>query len=169
MSLDFTVPGAFREAPPTPPPVRVETEAPAPAAKRGQAVSATLSGTLNANVRGPLQKVLEVCRQAPVRIDLARIAGADDAGCGLLLAALRACDKANARCVLAGAGHVAALLAPLARSGARANEHAWLLLLELRQRLGCQETFEDLAVAYAVTFEVSPPSWDPALAGHCEN
>ena len=36
----------------------------------------------------------------------------------------------------------------------------WLLLLEIYQALGQQETFENLAVDYAVTYEVSPPSWE---------
>ena len=36
----------------------------------------------------------------------------------------------------------------------------WLLQLELLQMLGRQEDFENMAVDYAVTFEVSPPSWD---------
>lgn len=37
----------------------------------------------------------------------------------------------------------------------------WLLQLDVLQMLGRQDEFENLAVDYAVTFEVSPPSWDP--------
>jgi ABC-type transporter Mla MlaB component len=40
----------------------------------------------------------------------------------------------------------------------------WLLLLELYQTLGQQDNFEDLAVDYAVRFEVSPPSWSEVQA-----
>jgi hypothetical protein len=40
----------------------------------------------------------------------------------------------------------------------------WLLLLELHQQAFHQEAFEEAAVNYAITFEVSPPSWE-ALAG----
>lgn len=36
----------------------------------------------------------------------------------------------------------------------------WLLQLDLLQLIGLQEDFENVAVDYAVTFEVSPPSWD---------
>lgn len=36
----------------------------------------------------------------------------------------------------------------------------WLLQLDLLQMLDRQEEFENLAVDYAVTYEVSPPSWD---------
>jgi anti-anti-sigma regulatory factor len=34
------------------------------------------------------------------------------------------------------------------------------MLLEIYQSQGLQERFEDLAVHYAVTFEISPPSWE---------
>lgn len=36
----------------------------------------------------------------------------------------------------------------------------WLLQLDILQLIGQQEDFENVAVDYAVTFEVSPPSWD---------
>lgn len=36
----------------------------------------------------------------------------------------------------------------------------WLLQLDVLQLIGQQEDFENVAVDYAVTFEVSPPSWD---------
>ncbi len=44
--------------------------------------------------------------------------------------------------------------------GERSNEEMWLLLLELYQQAYRQEAFEEAAVNYAVTFEVSPPSWE---------
>jgi len=36
----------------------------------------------------------------------------------------------------------------------------WLLLLDLYQMLGMHDEFEEAAVDYAVTYEVSPPSWE---------
>jgi ABC-type transporter Mla MlaB component len=44
--------------------------------------------------------------------------------------------------------------------GERSNEAMWLLLLELYQQAYRQEAFEEAAVNYAITFEVSPPSWE---------
>ena len=152
------------------PPAWVERKAAgATAAAAGKAVSASLAGTLNARVEEPLQQVLRVCAKTPVRIDLTRITDADDRGCALLLAALVTCRKTKGQCLLAGAGHLAGLLAGKAQPGVRANEPAWLLLLELYQRLGHEAAFDDAAVAYAVSFEVSPPSWEPARVGGCEN
>ena len=46
-------------------------------------------------------------------------------------------------------------------AGEAAHEAAWRLLLELLQRHGTQERFEERAVDYAITFELSPPSWEP--------
>ena len=57
-----------------------------------------------------------------------------------------------------GADKAVALLAPVAATGDRNNEQAWLLLLELYQQLGDQASFDEAAVNYAITFEVSPPS-----------
>jgi anti-anti-sigma regulatory factor len=37
---------------------------------------------------------------------------------------------------------------------------AWLMLIDLYQHLGMRAEFEEAAVNYAVTFEVSPPSWE---------
>ncbi|MDK2125008.1 STAS domain-containing protein [Parachitinimonas caeni] len=42
------------------------------------------------------------------------------------------------------------------------EEPYWLLLLDVYQLIGLFEEFENLAVDYAVTYEVSPPSWDAA-------
>lgn len=151
------------------PPAWVETAAPRASAPAGKTVSASLSGTLNARVEGPLKQVLDVCARTPVRIDLSRLTDADDRGCALLLVALATCRRTGGHCRLAGAGHLAGILAAKAQLGVRANEHAWLLLLDLYQRLGRQPAFEDAAVAYAVSFEVSPPSWEPASIGCCEN
>jgi anti-anti-sigma regulatory factor len=49
-------------------------------------------------------------------------------------------------------------------AGDTAHEPSWRLLLELLQRHGTQDSFEERAVDYAVTFELSPPSWEPRLA-----
>lgn len=138
-------------------------------AATGKIVSASLAGTLNARVEEPLKQVLKVCAKTPVRIDLTRITDADDRGCALLLAALDSCRKTQGQCLLAGAGRLADLLAGKTRSGSRDNQRIWLLLLELYQRLGREAAFDDAAVAYAVSFEVSPPSWEPARVGGCEN
>jgi len=53
------------------------------------------------------------------------------------------------------------LLRDLAKPGdAGADQIVWQLLLELYLELGLQNEFEETAVDFAVTYEVSPPSWE---------
>ncbi|MFC0167836.1 hypothetical protein ACFFKC_07055 [Pseudoduganella danionis] len=54
-----------------------------------------------------------------------------------------------------------ALLAPLRSNLAADTETPWLLVLELLQRLGREEEFDQLALDYCITFEVSPPAFRP--------
>ena len=49
-------------------------------------------------------------------------------------------------------------------AGENAHEPSWRLLLELLQRHGTQDAFEERAVDFAVTFELSPPSWEERKA-----
>ncbi len=46
------------------------------------------------------------------------------------------------------------------------DQSPWLLKIELMRILGRQDEFEEVAVDYAVTYDVSPPSWpdDPVAA-----
>jgi ABC-type transporter Mla MlaB component len=49
------------------------------------------------------------------------------------------------------------------KKGREGGEGAWLLALELLQWSNAHAAFEDRAVEYAVTFELSPPSWEPPV------
>lgn len=151
------------------PPAWIEIMTVDTAVSPGKPVLASLAGTLSARVEEPLKQVLNVGMKNPLRIDLSRITDADDRGCALLLAALDSCRRHGTRCRIVGAGHLAELLAGKVQQGTPIDEHIWLLLLELHQRLGNEEAFEDAALAYAVSFELSPPSWDTARIGDGEN
>jgi anti-anti-sigma regulatory factor len=105
-----------------------------------------------------LEKI--IAANALARVDLAKIQSADDAGCDMLLRVLKLARKHKCEVIMAGAGEFAQVLGRLALPEKRAHEPAWLLLLELYQHMGRQEAFEDLALQYAITFEVSPPSWE---------
>lgn len=61
--------------------------------------------------------------------------------------------------------NAAALLDKLhaARAEDQLPETGWLLLLALLQVLGQEAEFEDMAVEYAIHFEVSPPSYTPPV------
>lgn len=127
----------------------------------GGAAYVALSGILSAASEGALKKLVEIAHSNPtVRLGLLKVTDAGNDGCRLLLEALRAIKKQGRECLLTGADEFAAMLANKVEMMKREREETWLLLLELYQRAGNQLAFEDTAVGYAVTFEVSPPSWE---------
>jgi len=92
------------------------------------------------------------------RIDFSRIEMIDESGASECTRILEEARKAKRRLQVSGVDRLIALLKDLNRATHSRPAH-WLFLLELYQTLGNEEAFEDLAVDYAVRFEVSPPSW----------
>jgi anti-anti-sigma regulatory factor len=159
-SLAIGFAGKFEKSPPTWP---IADDA--PAVGTDGVATVTLSGVLGANAVQPLGKLREMAGKVPgVRLDLGKVADADDTGCGALLETLRVFKQLKKSCILVGGEQVAATLAPKTVMGERSHESTWLLLLELYQNLNRQDAFEETAVGYAVTFEVSPPSWEAPKA-----
>lgn len=121
----------------------------------------SLSGVLNVAVGEVLKQTMKLAATSTlVRMDVAKLTDADDNGATLLMRALAALKKANKELVFGSPEHLAEILAAKVVPGERSNESMWLLLLELYQQAFRQEAFEEAAVNYAVTFEVSPPSWE---------
>jgi len=132
--------------------------------QQAQAASLELPSLLDKTATAALREGIGAsAKNAAVRIDFSRIAMIDEAGadeCAKILAAAR---KAKRKLQVSGVDTLIALLQDLNRATHSRAVH-WLLLLELYQTLGLQENFEDLAVDYAVRFEVSPPSWSEVQA-----
>jgi anti-anti-sigma regulatory factor len=146
----------------TSPPTWVAGDEPAAVApKPVNKSSVSLSGALNAKAQETLKQVFKIAERSPaVRIEVGKVTEVDEHGCGLLNAVLKQMKKARKECLLGGADKLAALVAKSTVPGERRNEQAWMLLLDLYQQIGNQEAFEEAAVNYAVTFEVSPPSFE---------
>ena len=126
-----------------------------------------LSGTLNAGVGEVLKQAMKLAATSTlVCIDLAKLVDADNDGATLLMRALAALKKARKEFVLGSPEHLAQILAAKLTPGERRNQSIWLLMLDLHQQAFQQEAFEEAAMNYAITFEVSPPSWEalPARA-----
>lgn len=102
-----------------------------------------------------------VDKGAPARLDLAQVAGLDDAGARLLADALAYARKRQVQITIQRAEKLRAALDILVRRGRDAGEGAWLLALEFLQFDHTQEAFDDRAIEYAIAFEQSPPSWEP--------
>ena len=135
------------------------------AAYAGVAPAARLTGRLDLDA-GPGLHALQSRGGSPVRIDVAGVTGATLEGCATLLAALQGLRRARREIVLAGADTLLAVLRPMLAIGERSTgEPPWLLLLELLQLLEREKDFEETAMDYCVTFEVSPPSFDALPQG----
>lgn len=132
--------------------------------QQAQAASLELPSLLDKTAAAALREGIgATAKNTAVRIDFSRIAMIDETGadeCAKILAAAR---KAKRKLQVSGVDTLIALLQDLNRATHSRAVH-WLLLLELYQTLGQQESFEDLAVDYAVRFEVSPPSWSEVQA-----
>lgn len=97
------------------------------------------------------------------RFDLAAITDFDDAGARLLATVLGEARRKQYPLRLQRPEHLRQVLDAAVKKGASGGEGAWLLSLELLQWQGDRTAFDDRAVDYAVTFEVSPPSWEPPM------
>ena len=142
-----------------------ETSAVRPAQAEAKTVTGyvALTGKLTAASAPQIETLRKAMAKSPahVRLDLAQVAGFDDAGAALLAAALAEARRKRYAIALSKPEKVRAALDILVRRGKAAGEGAWLLSLEFLQCEQKQDAFEDRAIEYAVAFEQSPPSWDP--------
>jgi ABC-type transporter Mla MlaB component len=93
-----------------------------------------------------------------VRLDLSKtLAPDEETACAILSDILRLHELRKPVELIGGPGFAVRLDA--ARQGGRLTESGWFLLLAVLQLLGREEDFENAAVDYAMTFEVSPPSY----------
>jgi ABC-type transporter Mla MlaB component len=138
--------------------------APADAGYTGVAPTQALAATLDDSAEMPLAQLLSVPPGVPLRLDFSRVSCVEPAGSALLLTALRELQKRQRELTVVGAAELAGLLRAGLQVGRRDDsETAWLLLLELLQLLNREKEFEETAMDYCVTFEMSPPSFAAPL------
>jgi anti-anti-sigma regulatory factor len=119
-----------------------------------------LQGVLTAESAESVAELARLTAQGlPVVIECGKLVGCDDEVAGQLAAILREARRNGVAVVLKEIdGFLARLNERLLSAAGRESD--WALLLELLQRHGTQELFEERAVDYAVAFELSPPSWE---------
>ena len=145
------------------PPVWIETGPPSDLALvTGGIGYCALSGTLSEASAPELQKLRDIAEKLhTVRMDCTKLQGLDAPGCRLLGETLASIRGAGRNVMIAGETQLLRLLEEPCRVGRAETDGAvWALLLELYRMLKLKDKFEETAVDYAVTFEVSPPSWD---------
>ncbi len=156
--------------------VRFETSAPAWAPSASATPSAapkpnagaaraivTFGGVLDDNVAPQLDQFKrQAQKHEVVFLDFNKVASTTTAGSDLILRAFAAMRKSNQEIVVEGAAHLAERLLASIEVGRRDESNAsWMLLLEMYRILGRQAAFEETSIDYCVTYEVSPPSWEP--------
>lgn len=120
-----------------------------------------LNGQLSAAAAKQFEQIAAIARRSGgVRIDVGKVRGVDDAGCGVWRRLLAELAAERIGVALLNVQALAEVLAGRLVPGRAEERDTWLMLLELLQYAGDQARFEDLAVDYAVTFEESPPSWE---------
>ncbi|TMH55927.1 MAG: STAS domain-containing protein [Betaproteobacteria bacterium] len=98
---------------------------------------------------------------APERVECDKLEGVDGQGCRLLRETLLALREAGKEVLLTGEGRLIQFLEEACQAGRKETDSAvWALLLDVYRILDLKDPFEETAVNYAVTFEVSPPSWE---------
>lgn len=154
-ALDYVV--KFEKSPPSwAPPVSIKE-----ATGSSGVQTFTLTGNLATTSAGQLDQVQRVAsRSGKVRVELGKLQGVDDAGCGLLNGLLNTLERSKVEVALISMDHLTKLLEARIESGKRTNREIWLLVMRIYQYQGKAEVFDEMAFQYAITFEESPPSWE---------
>ncbi|HEX5802369.1 MAG TPA: STAS domain-containing protein [Azospira sp.] len=146
------------------PPAWGNAQAAKPAAKAASAPAGTVlfKGELTGDNDAAFALLDQAVDKNPkLRVELTKVKALDDLGAERLLGVLAKVRKAKREIELVGRDALVTLIESRIETGRPEESGCWLLLLELYQLMGRQEAFEDMAINYAVTFEMSPPSWEP--------
>lgn len=158
LAIDYA--SSFETSPPAWNPLLPATVAGQPYA--GVTPTGILEGTLDAHIAPQLERLAQLAAPGTLlRLELGGITELTPEGCELLSKALAGLHARDCDLVVAGAAELAALARQSTIIGRRESSPApWLLLLALLQLLNREKDFEETAMDYCVTFEVSPPSFE---------
>ncbi len=158
VAIDYA--SQFETSPPTWAPPQVVGADEVPFA--GVTPTEVFAGVLDAQVAPRLTRLLQLADSNQVlRLEFGRIQDVTPEGCQLMLDTLTALRKRERELIVAGATELSELVRSTIAIGQRdASEAPWLLLLALLQLLNREKDFEETAMDYCVTFEVSPPSFE---------
>lgn len=125
--------------------------------------SVRLPVSVDANVIKTLEQLKTLAAtHASLRLDASGTRSVDLVGAELLLRVVSAFKRASHELVIVGAEQLINPLRAVIEPGRRdASDAGWMLLLEILRLLGRQHEFEETGIQYCITFEVSPPQWEP--------
>lgn len=148
-------------------PIWSDAKVPGAKAEQPQAGAAaegyvSLTGMLSGDKDSLFQNLVQTAQKGTgLRLDFSRLQGVEASGSRRLVETLQDLKKSGKKITPLSVPHLTELLKGMIGKGGEEEQAHWQLLLNLYQCQGMQAEFEDLAVEYAVTFEVSPPSWEP--------
>jgi ABC-type transporter Mla MlaB component len=137
--------------------------APAPARKADTTQKDLISLGNRLAASAQMEKLCQLAQStSSARVDVGDIAAVELAGCKLMQEGLQSCRKKGKSIQIEGVERLIETLKKQIAADGHGDEdrQAWLLLFELYQWLGREAEYEDLAIEYAVTFEISPPAWE---------
>ena len=122
-----------------------------------------VTGMVTGGVASPLEGFKRAVdkRTAQARLDLSQVTGYDDGGARMLCDLLATARKHKMDLQIQRPEKLRQMLEAAVKKGKAGGEAAWQLSLELMQWEHDQAGFDDRAVEFAITFELSPPSWEP--------
>jgi ABC-type transporter Mla MlaB component len=154
-AVDFAV--KFERSPPTWHP---RTQAAAPSHPPPLMAYSEKYGSME-RVKQP--KFFQDAASAPyVRLDITKLQTPDEETANAILGEISRLHTMGKPIELLGGPGFAVRL-DAARQANQLSEPAWLFLLEVLRLMGKEEDFDNVAVDYAVAFEVSPPAYRPPL------
>jgi anti-anti-sigma regulatory factor len=161
LAIDFSA--RFETSPPTWDDTAAPPPEPEPEAAGGVPAAVSLGATLDAQSLKQLEQLQRNAqRHRTVLLDAASVRSVDALGADLLLRVLTVFERGQRELLVQGAESLLDALAPCIEPGRRdVSEACWLLQLALLRLLGRQQVFDDLSIDYCVTYEVSPPAWEP--------
>jgi anti-anti-sigma regulatory factor len=150
--------------------VRFETSPPAfndrskvkdPSLMTGGGQYFAFTGHLDNNAGKQFELLKKAAEKDPVlRVEFGKIDTVAAEGAEMLLNFLKTSKKSGHDLIFSNADHLMKLLGGMTDTGRNTDpEVLWLLLLELYQMQFMQSAFEETALNYCITYEVSPPSW----------
>ncbi len=150
----------------TPPPSWINyAEAERPAAPKAGNPVVALPSSIDAAIVRPLEEFKNLATAHPaLTLDVRAARHVDLVGAELLLRVFNAFKRASHELSVVGAEQLLVALRGAVEPGRRdPSDAGWMLLLEVQRLLDRQADFEETGIQYCITYEVSPPSWEPPL------
>jgi anti-anti-sigma regulatory factor len=130
---------------------------------KGENPVVKLPAAIGANIVKPLEHLKALAMtNAALTLDVSDARTIDPVGAELLLRVFNAFKRASHELIVQGAEQLLNPLRGAIEPGRRDSSDAcWMLLLDVHRLLNRQNDFEETGIQYCITYEVSPPSWEP--------